>query len=1146
MLPLSNKALLEQDKHTQRMQIEHLKAGADQRRKDELHGYAMGTAGAGLEAIHGKNRMNATNAQQMHQMKMRQADQAHQQKMKHKDHGQDTKTSMSVAKHNQAMGFETGTLSVPPLPSSVYNPGNATGGNQSMSTYGASQGSFDVPGPAMPDRVPMPNGSFNYGGADTPYDDVHHYNHGTTHSGMPMPANPEAGPSDTVPAMLTPGEAVIPREAAQDPRLKPVVKQLINHGRNVQRMQRGGTVPPMAYSQGTWGVPGYELGTDGIGQALEAVAEPSAADIALEEENKRKLAAQQAAAQVVAQPQVPEPPAPVPRTPAPVNLRAVDNEVLKKAAALPAVQPPPPQGGGAAFGVAPSQGRRWQEPKPDASLPSSLEQLAGQAPRDAAPQTAAPTTPAQVRQRQVPAVPSVTPAPTVSGPAEVPPSPAPVSVADQISLMETGGKPMGYHYQLDKDGNRVSSASGLGGFIDSTAQHELNILNKAEGTKYTLEDHRNNVDNLQKRLLDQHVKANTAILEKKGLPTNFANVYAMQFFGQTGGPKFAELPGDAKVESILSEKELKANPSLRGKTKDQLVAEWDRRANQRSKTGPVRTGDTTSTTPAPQAVAGPGVDVAVAPVSPVNSAEPPKPTEQVLVDDSQAARDARLKDEKKLARAAADAATKVAPPKEDTEFGWAGAFKPALEAVAGLFGFKDAEVRKLAGIAAASKMLGYSTRGSLRTAFKYAEASAQTREKREAEVTKELRVEQMRIAAEERKDIRQGIRDDSTASKKLTGELESKRVEKLNKDLEAFEEGHRSKGLPEEQVRALGQQWLNARTEEHNHNLSVAEIQQQKYNELIKAKVDPLIAKREARQAAIAYDEEHRPKLKAAPLSASGFLSKGETIKLPQNVVVKTEGKPDVTIPAGRFHIQENGKGEKFVMVNGNKVPLASFNGMAAASNVTPVMAKPLTQAELYDHEDKLTERLAKVFNESVVKDKDGNPPSALQGLSRTNQGAELIQHYSRLGWDISDPDIMRKIQLLGARAMELTVLEGASSKDRITTIIPQLKAAEFMQTVDAMGKGDSQHFLGGNGKPMTPQRVQETERKLEEVLKKENPRLKDEKIDKAVRDAELNKLKREEFNKARTNGAKQEASSTASGLFIYLDNDLSKRLKSK
>jgi hypothetical protein len=61
--------------------------------------------------------------------------------------------------------------------------------------------------------------------------------------GIPHPSttldNPEAGPSDTVPAMLTPGEAVIPASVAQDSTFKPVIAALVEEGR-LRNRQPGG------------------------------------------------------------------------------------------------------------------------------------------------------------------------------------------------------------------------------------------------------------------------------------------------------------------------------------------------------------------------------------------------------------------------------------------------------------------------------------------------------------------------------------------------------------------------------------------------------------------------------------------------------------------------------------------------------------------------------------------------------------------------------------------------------------------------------------------------------------------------------------------------------------------------------------------
>lgn len=62
-------------------------------------------------------------------------------------------------------------------------------------------------------------------------------------SAQSVPTNPEAGPSDTVPAMLTPGEAVIPAAAAQDPDNIPVIEKMIDEGRAKNRMAEANGVP---------------------------------------------------------------------------------------------------------------------------------------------------------------------------------------------------------------------------------------------------------------------------------------------------------------------------------------------------------------------------------------------------------------------------------------------------------------------------------------------------------------------------------------------------------------------------------------------------------------------------------------------------------------------------------------------------------------------------------------------------------------------------------------------------------------------------------------------------------------------------------------------------------------------------------------
>ena len=55
--------------------------------------------------------------------------------------------------------------------------------------------------------------------------------------------NPEAGPSDTVPAMLTPGEAVIPASVAMDPDFQPMIEEMVNEGRERNRNAESNGIP---------------------------------------------------------------------------------------------------------------------------------------------------------------------------------------------------------------------------------------------------------------------------------------------------------------------------------------------------------------------------------------------------------------------------------------------------------------------------------------------------------------------------------------------------------------------------------------------------------------------------------------------------------------------------------------------------------------------------------------------------------------------------------------------------------------------------------------------------------------------------------------------------------------------------------------
>jgi len=71
---------------------------------------------------------------------------------------------------------------------------------------------------------------------------------------MEVPPMYYARGTDTVPAMLTPGEAVIPREAAQHPAYKPIIQEMISTGRQMQDvMDDGGMFNMAAWTENPYG-----------------------------------------------------------------------------------------------------------------------------------------------------------------------------------------------------------------------------------------------------------------------------------------------------------------------------------------------------------------------------------------------------------------------------------------------------------------------------------------------------------------------------------------------------------------------------------------------------------------------------------------------------------------------------------------------------------------------------------------------------------------------------------------------------------------------------------------------------------------------------------------------------------------------------
>ena len=120
--------------------------------------------------------------------------------------------------------------------------------NQLMQKAISSMATKALAGTALGPAAPFVSMLFNNGTAGVPEmdygpDPLQAYMNGTNYVGYNQGTNMAyAGGTDSVPAMLTPGEAVIPAAAAQNPNNKPVINSMINEGRKANDMVEGGQI----------------------------------------------------------------------------------------------------------------------------------------------------------------------------------------------------------------------------------------------------------------------------------------------------------------------------------------------------------------------------------------------------------------------------------------------------------------------------------------------------------------------------------------------------------------------------------------------------------------------------------------------------------------------------------------------------------------------------------------------------------------------------------------------------------------------------------------------------------------------------------------------------------------------------------------
>ncbi|WP_353094185.1 diguanylate cyclase [Methylibium sp.] len=165
---------------------------------------------------------------------------------------------------------------------------------------------------------------------------------------------------------------------------------------------------------------------------------------------------------------------------------------------------------------------------------------------------------------------------------EPPPAPG-VATGDYVAYrraLESGGDPNAR--------NPNSSATGADQFTEGTwlAMVERERPAWAEGLdRDQLLAERTNPER-SAQMAAALDRANADALTREGLPATRHNLYAAHHFGEAAGVAFAKAAPDANMASILTPEQIKANPYLRGKTKAEVLANWDERAGKAGVTVP--------------------------------------------------------------------------------------------------------------------------------------------------------------------------------------------------------------------------------------------------------------------------------------------------------------------------------------------------------------------------------------------------------------------------------------------------------------------------------------------------------------------------------------------------------------------------------
>lgn len=145
------------------------------------------------------------------------------------------------------------------------------------------------------------------------------------------------------------------------------------------------------------------------------------------------------------------------------------------------------------------------------------------------------------------------------------------SIDDSIIKLESGGNAGAK--------NSNSSAAGLGQFTDATWL-EMVRKNRPDLAKGKTDPEllaMKTDPELSRQMVGAYREDNTRRLRASGVAASAENVYAAHHFGPAGGVAFAKAAPDTPIAQVLSPDQIAANPYLQGKTKAQVVANWQQR-----------------------------------------------------------------------------------------------------------------------------------------------------------------------------------------------------------------------------------------------------------------------------------------------------------------------------------------------------------------------------------------------------------------------------------------------------------------------------------------------------------------------------------------------------------------------------------------